>query len=222
MDLRFHSFAGCAERFLTWLGAVEEGAVFRLPLPHGRAECTVHADHVACTAGGEQRRLPASGPGAAGVLPAMKELGALALVYASFYVDLQDSLPPAKRPRNTALTYQCHASAGGYERSTVATVVFSGAPAPGEAEILVAALADGDALVPGQIGLADLQEPGEGPWHQVLRITATDAPATDSRTFSQFAEAVARLVLEHGWDEDHVPQLAEAPVARPAPRVVEA
>lgn len=214
MNLSRESFAGCAERFLTWLGAVEEGAVYRLPLPRGHAECIVHSDRVTCRADGRTLDFAAAGTGANGVLPAMKAIGDLALVCVPFHVAVASD-PASAGHRNTALTYQFQEDA---HRTTVCTVVFAGAPAAGELEVLVASLTAGDNFVPGQVGLSDLQDPDCSPpgmtWHEVLAVRLTDEAPTDGRTFSRFVDDVAGHVLVHGWDEDHVPTQAERTAER--------
>lgn len=216
-----NSFAGCLERFLGWLGAVEEGAGYNLPVAHGRAECLVFADRVVCThtggpqIGAAELVLPARSDDLAGALPVMKALGDLALVYIPCAVTLQTAVPCGEGA-NTEISYQYRDSSN---FKADGSVVFAGTPAPGETEALISCMNEEARFVPGQVGLPDLQDSfagpswwdpeGDGIWHEVTAVRATGAVPTDPRTFSHFVDQVARHVMEQGWDEDYRPQLYE-------------
>lgn len=79
-------------------------------------------------------------------------------------------------------------------------------------------------FIPGQVGLADLQDKFLGPtawdperdhpWHEVLAIEKTDQPATTSITVAEFLEQV----LSTRWNAEWLPAFArEEPDAQAEP-----
>lgn len=110
---------------------------------------------------------------------------------------------------NTAVTY-LYRDAANWKAGAV--VVFRGRATPEQVDVLLAALKD-DGLIPGQVGLKDLQDAFSGscwdeeldhPWHEVQEIVLTADAPTDERTFGEFAMAVAAVGAQ-GWNEAYVP-----------------
>lgn len=121
---------------------------------------------------------------------------------------------------NTRLSYM-YRDADNYK--TGASVIFSGGSRNCDhlKQLILAFDRSGDnpCMIPGQIGLLDLQDSFEGcesywdpesdhPWHEVTAIEPVSAsmwPPTDSRTILEFSAQVRAVALGSGWNEDYKP-----------------
>jgi hypothetical protein len=123
---------------------------------------------------------------------------------------------------NTKVSYMYR---DGYNYKTANEVVFAGQISPQQVEDLGKALKDRAYVIPGQVGLEDLQDSfmdasewnpdADHVWHELAEIAYTSKPPTEPQTVAEFVERVKSVT----WDDQYKPPFYETMVQRYEQRV---
>lgn len=117
---------------------------------------------------------------------------------------------------NTLFEWQ-YRDASNYKTSR--TTVLKGELSEAERQEIHACLFEGTFFIPGQIGLADLQNSFQGCtsywdpdadhiFHEINGLEPTDLPATDDMTAMDLLAAF-RKAAQDGWDQEYTPSIKD-------------